>query len=310
MSCSAFATKRRTPTSTRSTSRRVFTLATSLQTGCRWRRAALPALAVRSQIGRRRRSQRRQRPAGAGTAAEPQGIGPRFHIKLPGGKWIRPGIGYEPGLYGVMGNRKVSRPANRHSDPVLARAAFASSPAAVCQREPTNGLEERGFDTLEGMSVGQYLASALVSIVVSASTVVVMHQYVTPKAAGGHRRSAAGIRTDCRAGAGDYRTARASAGAGRGKIPDADKVQTGSLFEQRPSKARALHTGRSPCLHRDSAAAINGAGAGRSGRGRSRTAAGVAGLRLGTVSEELSATIPLWSGDLDATGGGRKTAQE
>ncbi|HNN50078.1 MAG TPA: hypothetical protein PKO07_03595 [Pseudomonadota bacterium] len=34
------------------------------------------------------------------------GIGPRFHIKLPGGKWIRPGIGYEPGLYGVMGNRK------------------------------------------------------------------------------------------------------------------------------------------------------------------------------------------------------------
>ena len=31
------------------------------------------------------------------------------------------------------------------------------------------------------MSVGQYVASALISIVVSASTVVVMHQYVTPK---------------------------------------------------------------------------------------------------------------------------------
>lgn len=33
-------------------------------------------------------------------------IGPRFHIKLPGGRWIRPAIAYEPGLYGVLGNRK------------------------------------------------------------------------------------------------------------------------------------------------------------------------------------------------------------
>jgi len=34
------------------------------------------------------------------------GIGPRFHIKLPGGKWIRPALVYEPGLAGLMATRK------------------------------------------------------------------------------------------------------------------------------------------------------------------------------------------------------------
>ncbi len=34
------------------------------------------------------------------------GIGPRFHIKLPGGKWLRPAFVYEPGLAGLMGTRK------------------------------------------------------------------------------------------------------------------------------------------------------------------------------------------------------------
>jgi len=34
------------------------------------------------------------------------GIGPRFHIKLPGGRWLRPAIVYEPGLAGVMATRK------------------------------------------------------------------------------------------------------------------------------------------------------------------------------------------------------------
>lgn len=34
------------------------------------------------------------------------GVGPRFHIKLPGGKWIRPALVYEPGLAGLMATRR------------------------------------------------------------------------------------------------------------------------------------------------------------------------------------------------------------
>lgn len=33
-------------------------------------------------------------------------IGPRFHIKLPGGHWLRPALVYEPGLWGVLATRK------------------------------------------------------------------------------------------------------------------------------------------------------------------------------------------------------------
>lgn len=34
------------------------------------------------------------------------GVGPRFHIKLPGGRWLRPALVYEPGLAGLMATRK------------------------------------------------------------------------------------------------------------------------------------------------------------------------------------------------------------
>lgn len=33
-------------------------------------------------------------------------IGPRFHIKLPGGRWLRPALAYEPGLAGLLATRK------------------------------------------------------------------------------------------------------------------------------------------------------------------------------------------------------------
>lgn len=33
-------------------------------------------------------------------------IGPRFHIKLPGGHYVRPALAYEPGLSGVLATRK------------------------------------------------------------------------------------------------------------------------------------------------------------------------------------------------------------
>lgn len=33
-------------------------------------------------------------------------VGPRFHFKLPGGRWLRPALVYEPGLAGVMATRK------------------------------------------------------------------------------------------------------------------------------------------------------------------------------------------------------------
>jgi len=33
-------------------------------------------------------------------------IGPRFHFKLPGGRWLRPALAYEPGLAGLLATRK------------------------------------------------------------------------------------------------------------------------------------------------------------------------------------------------------------
>ena len=33
-------------------------------------------------------------------------VGPRFHIKLPGGRWLRPALAYEPGLAGLLATRK------------------------------------------------------------------------------------------------------------------------------------------------------------------------------------------------------------
>lgn len=143
------------------------------------------------------------------------------------------------------------------------------------------------------MSAGQYVASALLSIVVSATTVVVMHIYVTPKmpVATVEVPQVSGLMVDqARAITEPLGLLLVLDGE---KIPDADKVQTGSLFEQRPLKgSRVAHGGEVhayiaippqlstvPALVGQVVAAAE-------------QQLQVAGLRLGAVTEEVSATIP------------------
>jgi len=143
------------------------------------------------------------------------------------------------------------------------------------------------------MSVGQFVASALLSIVVSATTVVVMHLYVTPKlpVVTVEVPQVSGLTTDqARAITEPLGLLLVLDGE---KIPDGDKVQTGSLFEQKPLKgSRLTHGGEVhafiailpqlstvPALVGQVVAAAE-------------QQLQVAGLRLGTVTEEISATIP------------------
>jgi len=143
------------------------------------------------------------------------------------------------------------------------------------------------------MSVGQFVASALLSIVMSATTVVVMHMYVTPKlpVVTVEVPQVSGLTTDqARAITEPLGLLLVLDGE---KIPDGDKVQTGTLFEQRPLKgSRLTHGGEvhayvaiPPQLATVPALV-----------GQVVTAAEqqlqVAGLRLGSVTEEISATIP------------------
>lgn len=143
------------------------------------------------------------------------------------------------------------------------------------------------------MSVGQFVASALLSIVMSATTVVVMHMYVTPKlpVVTVEVPQVSGLTTDqARAITEPLGLLLVLEGE---KIPDGDKVQTGTLFEQRPLKgSRLTHGGEvhayvaiPPQLATVPALV-----------GQVVTAAEqqlqVAGLRLGSVTEEISATIP------------------
>ena len=143
------------------------------------------------------------------------------------------------------------------------------------------------------MSVGQFVASALLSIVVSASTVVVMHLYVTPKlpVVTVEVPQVSGLTTEqARAITEPLGLLLVLDGE---KIPDGDKVQTSTLFEQRPLKgSRLTHGGEvhafvaiPPQLATVPALV-----------GQVVTAAEqqlqVAGLRLGSVTEEISATIP------------------
>ena len=143
------------------------------------------------------------------------------------------------------------------------------------------------------MSAGQYVASALLSIVVSATTVVVMHIYVTPKmpVATVEVPQVSGLMVDqARAITEPLGLLLVLDGE---RITDADKVQTGSLFEQRPLKgSRVAHGGEVhafiaippqlstvPALVGQVVAAAE-------------QQLQVAGLRLGAVTEEVSATIP------------------
>ena len=143
------------------------------------------------------------------------------------------------------------------------------------------------------MSVGQFVASALLSIVVSATTVVVMHLYVTPKlpVVTVEVPQVSGLTTDqARAITEPLGLLLVLDGE---KIPDGDKVQTGALFEQKPLKgSRLTHGGEVhafiaippqlstvPALVGQVVAAAE-------------QQLQVAGLRLGTVTEEISATIP------------------
>ncbi len=143
------------------------------------------------------------------------------------------------------------------------------------------------------MSVGQFVASALLSIVMSATTVVVMHMYVTPKlpVVTVEVPQVSGLTTDqARAITEPLGLLLVLDGE---KIPDGDKVQTGTLFDQRPLKgSRLTHGGEvhayvaiPPQLATVPALV-----------GQVVTAAEqqlqVAGLRLGSVTEEISATIP------------------
>lgn len=143
------------------------------------------------------------------------------------------------------------------------------------------------------MSAGQYVASALLSIVVSATTVVVMHIYVTPKmpVATVEVPQVSGLMVDqARAITEPLGLLLVLDGE---KIPDADKVQTGSLFEQRPLKgSRVAHGGEvhayiaiPPQLSTVLALVGQVVAA-------AEQQLQVAGLRLGAVTEEVSATIP------------------
>ncbi|MBL8635965.1 MAG: PASTA domain-containing protein [Myxococcales bacterium] len=127
----------------------------------------------------------------------------------------------------------------------------------------------------------------------SATTVVVMHMYVTPKlpVVTVEVPQVSGLTTDqARAITEPLGLLLVLEGE---KIPDGDKVQTGTLFEQRPLKgSRLTHGGEvhayvaiPPQLATVPALV-----------GQVVTAAEqqlqVAGLRLGSVTEEISATIP------------------
>ncbi len=143
------------------------------------------------------------------------------------------------------------------------------------------------------MSVGQYVASALISIVVSASTVVIMHQYVTPKLPVSTTEVPQITGLTVEQARGITEPLGLLLVLDGEKIPDADKVQTGSLFEQRPLKgSRVAHGGEvhayiaiPPQLSTVPALVGQVVSA-------AEQQLQVAGLRLGTVSEELSATIP------------------
>jgi serine/threonine-protein kinase len=143
------------------------------------------------------------------------------------------------------------------------------------------------------MSIGQYVVSSLLSVVISASTVMVMHLYVTPKlpVATVEVPQISGLTVEqARAITEPLGLLLVLDGE---KIPEADKVQTGSLFEQRPLKgSRLVHGGEvhasvaiPPQLSTVPALV-----------GQNLTAAEqqiqAAGLRLGVVTEEVSATVP------------------
>lgn len=143
------------------------------------------------------------------------------------------------------------------------------------------------------MSVGQFIASALLSIVVSATTVVVMHVYVTPKlpVVTVEVPQVSGLTVEqARAITEPLGLLLVLDGE---KIPDADRVQTGSLFEQRPLKgSRVTHGGEvhafiaiPPQLSMVPALVGQVVSA-------AEQQLQVAGLRLGAVTEEISATIP------------------
>lgn len=147
------------------------------------------------------------------------------------------------------------------------------------------------------MSSGSYVVSSLlsvaVSVVVSAATVVFMHLYVSPKlpVATVEVPQISGLTIEqARAMTEPLGLLLVLDGE---KIPEADKVQTGSLFEQRPLKgSRLTHGGAVHAYLAIPPQLIAVPALAGQTQALAEQQLVAAGLRLGSITEDLSATIP------------------